>query len=231
MPFVQKQLTGGAEFGHDLRELRELRGFSLDELSRLTKIHASVISALEEERFQDLTDPVYAERLVRALVMTLEGRPAYFIKKYRERLEEAGLVAGSHAPRRSPKPLDFFVLSRAVAFIGFLLLVSLAAAYLFWQGHALQNAPSLEVTTPADGAVVDRPDIEVQGMTDPTASVLVNGRPAVVDRNGHFSASFDIPRGATTLIIEARRRFGSSATVVRRVTYERPEVGASSTQR
>jgi transcriptional regulator with XRE-family HTH domain len=230
MSFVQKQLTGGAEFGHDLRELRELRGLSLDELSRITKIHSSVISALEEERFQDLADPVYAERLVRALVATLEGRPAYFIKKYRERLEDAGLATEPQTPRPSPKPLDFFVLSRAVAFIGFLLLVGLAAAYVFWQGRALQDAPSLVVSTPVDGAIVDRPDIDVQGTTDPTATVLINGRPAVVDRDGHFSASFDIPRGATTLVIEARRRFGSSATVVRRVTYERPDSTTTTTQ-
>lgn len=220
MPFVQKQLTESGGFGHDLRELRELRGISPEELARITKIHPSVIQAFEEERLQDLADPAYAERHVRALVTVLEGRPAYFIKKYRELVESRGMGQRHTSPNERPRKRDFFVVPHAVAFIGFLGIVAIMGAYLLWQGSILQDSPSLTVTSPIESAILDVPYVEVRGVTDPSALVTVNGRSAVVDRDGNFSVSFDVPRGSTTLTIEARRRFGAPVTEIRRITYE-----------
>jgi hypothetical protein len=224
MAFMHKQLTEGAGFGHDLRELREVRGVSLDTLSAQTKIHASIIEALEEERLDELKDPLYAERHVRALVTALEGRPAYYIKKYRELVEKTGGERAARVPVRAPRPWDFFVVPHAIALIGFLLVVAGTAAYLVWQGYVFQDEPRLVVTSPVDGEIFDTPSVTVRGTTDASAFVTVNGRPAVVDQGGQFSLQFDIPRGSTTLTIEARRRFGSSVTELRRITYERATI-------
>lgn len=226
MPFVQKQLTEGGGFGHDLRELRELRGLSRESLASVTKIHPSVIEAFEDERLQDLVDPAYAERHVRSLVTVLEGRPAYFVKKYRELVEARGMKKSSTSPNERPRKRDFFVVAHAVAFAGFLGIVALMGAYLLWQGSVLQDSPSLTVTSPIESAILDVPHVEVRGMTDPSAVVTVNGRPAVVDQDGNFSLSFDVPRGSTTLTIEARRRFGSPVTEIRRITYEHAVIAA-----
>lgn len=220
MAFVQKQLTEGGGFGHDLRELRELRGVSLETLGGITKIHPSIIEAFEEERLGDLVDPAYAERHVRALVTVLEGRPAYFIKKYRELVEARGVRPHPGTLQTRPRKRDFFVVPHALAFMGFLAIVGLMGAYLVWQGKILQDSPSLVVTSPIESAILDVPQVEVRGATDPSAVVTVNGRPAVVDRDGNFSLTFDVPRGSTTLTIQARRRFGAPVTEIRRITYE-----------
>jgi hypothetical protein len=229
MAFLHKQLTERGGFGHDLRELRDVRGVSIEQLSAKTKIHPSVILALEEERLEDLKDPLYAERHVRALVTVLEGRPAYYVKKYQELIERS-VVDSVRRPARPPRTRDFFVLSHAIAFVGFLLFVAVTAAYLLWQGYVFQDKPRLVVLRPVDGEVIDTPHITVRGVTDVTASVTVNGRSAVVDRDGQFSVQFDVPRGATTLVIEARRRFGDPTTEVRQIRYERASAAASSTR-
>lgn len=220
MSFLQKHV-GGSGFGADLRELREQRGVSLEELSRLTRIHSSILIALEEESLGELRDPRYEERHVRTIVLALEGHPAYFVKKYQELLDRRGIPATEGLPSAVKKlrRRDFFVTSRAVAIVGFLFFVGLAAGYLIWQGHQLQNAPMLVVDAPAEGLQLTTPHVSISGETDAAASVLVNGRPAVVNRNGHFSLLFDVPRGLTTITIEARRRFGSSVIETRRVTY------------
>lgn len=224
MAFVLKQLSTGAGFGHDLKELRELRGMSHDDLARVTKIHSSVIAAFEEERLGDIQDPVYAERHVRSIVAALEGRPGYFVKKYRELVEAHGTSQQAPLIRKRPKPSDFFVLSRAVAFLGFLAVVLVTGGYLVWQGLLLQEPPVLSVSEPHDGAILATPTVVIKGETDPTALVTVNGQAAVVDRDGAFSLSFDLPRGSTTLTIEARRRYGSAVQEIRRVTYERAAI-------
>lgn len=222
MSFIQKQLLPEAEFGVMLKELRELRGFSYEEISKLTKIHSSVIQALEQERFCDLADPLYAERHVKSLVLALEGRPDYFLKKYRALLKEKNAVAADAMKvRTTVRKRDFFVASRLVGVAGFFLFAGLAGAYLIWQAFILQDPPPLNVISPLDGARLTTPYVEVLGETAPNALVNVNGKKAVVDNQGRFSISFDIPRGLTTLTVEARRRYGSPITLTRMVTYER----------
>lgn len=221
MSFIQRQLGGEGSFGPTLQELRELRGLSREELSEQTKIHESVIAALEEERTEDLTDPQYAERHVRAIVTVLEGRLAYFLPKYRELLakKQAGHPT-SFSVRPTVRRRDFVVFTRFFALGGFLLLVGVAAFYLVWQAHLLQDSPPLSISSPMEGQELTSPTVDVHGITAPGSVVTVNGKKAVVDPRGEFDLTFDIPRGLTTLTIIAQRRYGSSIIETRRVTYQ-----------
>src|SRR5260221_9272378 len=125
MPFLKKRI-GAVEggFGESLRELRELRGYSLEELGRLSGIHPLIILAFEEERIEDLSDPTYAERHVQALADALQSRSGYLLEKYRQVLESRH-VHQTHALFPAPKVprADLFVRSRAIAFAGFFVVV------------------------------------------------------------------------------------------------------------
>lgn len=231
MPFVKKRVEavpGG--FGTALRELRELRGYSREDVQRMTGIHISIVSAFEEERIEDLIDPSYEERHVRAIVAALEGRPAYFLEKYHGLLAELGRPphAGVELKPRV-RALDLFVGSRAVAFLGFLLVVALVAGYMAWQVRELSSIPALDVAIPTDGQILDEPSVRIEGVTDPAAIVTVNGERAVVEGDGAFRISLGIPRGVTTLRVEAKRRYGSVAVIERHVIYDRPASDAPTT--
>jgi len=229
MSFVQKRIQdspGG--FGADLRELRQLRGYSLDTLSRLSGIHPSIITALEEERVEDITDPVYAERHVRTLARVLEGRAEFFLHKYRELLTMRDL---SHAPDRTLhtniRKRDLFVVSRLFVFLGFFVLVAAVAAYVGTQAFEISKAPALSVTLPAEGEQTDSSHIRVVGTTDPLATVNVNGQNAIVGPDGGFSVVIDVPSGVSTIRVEARRRYSRSTTIERHLMFLRPEAATS----
>lgn len=52
------------------------------------------------------------------------------------------------------------------------------------------------------------------------AHVLINGRTAPVDSNGHFALSVDVRRGTTPITVVARRRRGSETEITRNVVYD-----------
>jgi transcriptional regulator with XRE-family HTH domain len=227
MAFVQKRVTDGSGgFGEALRELRELRGYTRDDVSRATSIHLSTLTAFEEERLEELIDPVYAERHVKTVVTLLEGRPSYFLEKYRALLTSRSLHRDDTTilPPKRVRSRDLFVGSRLVAFFGFLAFLIVVAGYVIWQTVLLGSSPMLEVVAPLDGAKLEGPRVHIEGHTDAGASVTANGASAVVDQSGTFRLDLDIPRGLTTLTIEARRRFGSPSIVHRLVIYERENV-------
>jgi transcriptional regulator with XRE-family HTH domain len=231
MPFLHKRVgIVPGSFGEALRELRELRGYSVEEVARTTGIHPSIINAFEEEHLEKLLDPRYEERHVRTLVSVLEGQPAYFLEKYRDLLTAKG-VAQEHEVLLRPRvrKRDLFVSSRVVAFLGFLLLVCAIVGYVVWQATLVASVPRLDLTSPEDGVRLDAPRVAITGQTDPAALIEVNGKQAVVGPDGRFDFQFDVPRGLTTLRIEARRRFGSAALIERHVIYERTADATTST--
>jgi len=221
MPFVQKKVhaaPGG--FGETIRELRELRGYTLEGLARVSGIHMSILRAFEEERLEDLADPFYAERHVRGIVKALDGREAYVLEKYHALLATRGFVKQTHTVvRQLVRKRDLFVSSHAVGFVGFLLVVICVGGYVAWQATLISSKPALDVTSPIDGQVLHSPHVEIIGETDPSALVDVNGAPAVVDASGVFHVGLDVPRGLTTLTVQARRRYGSATVVERHVNY------------
>ncbi|MDD5438078.1 MAG: helix-turn-helix domain-containing protein [Patescibacteria group bacterium] len=222
MSFVRKKVDAERGFGEDLKELRELRGWSLEQLARVTGMPISTIDALESEDLGRLRDPLYAERHVRVLVKALEGRTGFFMHKYRLLLEQRGLSDDQ-------RPLTFFArVRRSALFVPskyLLLLIPLPLVlilgwYVWHQASYLSARPPLEIISPADHSVIRDPSVNVNGMTDPTASVLVNGTPAVVESSGRFGLTLNIPRGMTKLSIVAERRYGGRSEATRYITYE-----------
>lgn len=221
MTFLRKRVgTEAGGFGEALRELRALRGFTVVDLGRRTGIHPLILETLEAEHLEDLADPVYAARHVAVLSHTLEGRSRYLVEAYQALLTRQGL-AGTHTifPKPKIRMRDLFVSSRMIGFAGFILFVLLVIGYVVWQASVVSSVPRLSISTPVEGATVDLPRIAISGATDPEALITVNGETAFVDGNGSFQTLVDLPRGLSTIHVEARRRYGSTVTVERHVTY------------
>ncbi len=224
MSFVTKRLHDTSRLGPDLAELRERAGLTLEEAARQTKIAPSFIQALETERWSEIPDPVYSERLVRLYVASLGGNESYYIHKYRERLatQQVERRPEEHLPRPIKMHMtDRLVAPRILAALGFVLFAFVLGWYVYWQATAISEPPLLELTEPLDGARVQDPAVRIIGKTSPEATVTVNGAGAIVRPDGTFEYTAYIPRGTTMMIVTARRRHSREVTVVRRVQYDR----------
>lgn len=224
MPFIQKSVNASGRIGQDLIEWRERGGFSRAEAARATKINESLIRIWEEERWNEVDDPVYTERMLRAYVSFLGGSVPYMVQKYHEGIavERFKRRPEDLMPRtRKIRLQDFLVGYKLVAAAGFLLFAIGLGSYVFYQVHRISEPPILQVTEPKDGTRLDTPSVIIRGTTDPDASVEVNGRQAYVDAKGAFELLLDIPRGTTLILVSAHRRYGRETIEARRVVYDR----------
>ena len=72
------------EIGKTLREARTERGIELGEVERVTKIRARLLSALEEDRWQDLPEPVYVRGFISTYAHYLDVDAEPLLERYRE---------------------------------------------------------------------------------------------------------------------------------------------------
>lgn len=224
MGFVVKTVNAEGGLGQDLAELRSRAGYSIEQVTRATKLPPSVIHALENEDWSRIPDPVHWERQVRAYVGFLGGNASYYILKYREALKSQRLEVQPKDFLPRPiriRPMELLVGSRWFAVAGFLSLFLGLGTYVYWQARAISSAPPLALQAPADGLQLDGPVVQVRGQTSPESSVTVNGTQAVVGTDGEFTATIHVPRGTTMVVVSARKRHGKEATLVRRVLYDR----------
>jgi len=153
MPFIQKHVGAEQSFGADLKELRELRGWSVQELARATNVNSSLILILEQERFSELQDPYYVERHVRVLVGALDGRVPYMLDKYRQALSAQNTAESTRQSRsflRRIRRFELFVPTRYASFLIILPVMFVLGWYVWHQTQGLTAAPYLELTEPSD---------------------------------------------------------------------------------
>lgn len=75
--------------GSYLRELRAVRGVSLGEMARTTRVGQGYLHALESDAFEQLPAPVFTKGFIRAYCLALGEPPDEALSRYREALEGA----------------------------------------------------------------------------------------------------------------------------------------------
>jgi uncharacterized protein YfaP (DUF2135 family) len=73
------------------------------------------------------------------------------------------------------------------------------------------SAPSLDIVEPLGGFRTQDKSVVVVGITEPGASVTVDGVPATVDAFGKFSTSVTLERGRNTITVKASDAAGNFA--------------------
>lgn len=116
--------------GSYLRELRERRGVSLDEIARVTRVGRSYLEALEAGDFAKLPAPVFTRGFIRAYCQALGEPLEDALARYENRVREP-----ADEPRQ---PLPQEARGRGHVMVSFVLLVVLGAA-LFGVTLALRS--------------------------------------------------------------------------------------------
>jgi hypothetical protein len=157
------------DIGATLREARERRGLSLDDVQASLHFRVRYLTALEEEHWDLLPGEAYTKGFLRAYAEFLGLDGTLFIDEFNERIaaeEQQAIVPDSLVPRRKRGSL----LVRAI--VGVVVL-----AFAVFAAGALR--PSSSPGTHVDAAAAATPKPAVQrGM--PVAPIVVPARPKPV---------------------------------------------------
>lgn len=204
--------------GQVLKEEREKKFYTLDEVEKVTKIRKELLEALERGEYSKLPPPTFTQGFIKNygkfLGLDSEKLLAIFRREFAEQ-------------RNPPKILDSFTnpVSKKKLHITppqviFLVVVSLILSfftYLWLEYRFLAGAPFLEVNEPSDQEVLEVASVKVAGRTNPEAKVAINDQEVSVDVSGSFSQVIAISQKVNNIKVSATSKFGHSAVVEKTV--------------
>lgn len=192
--------------GQIIRSVRVKRGFSIDQISSLTKIDSRYITALEEDDFSKLPSETFAKGFIRNLSQRLDLNPGELIAIFRRDYRLPEQTTSSKRSRR------LFLPDNTAQFLPFILGGLVFIIYLIFQFRAIVTPPKLWLSSPVEGAVLVSP-VEIEGETAIDATVFINDETKVrPDSTGHFLTRVNLPIGETIIEIKTVNRFSRSAS-------------------
>ena len=201
--------------GQMLRETRESKSLTLEQVEEGTKIRQKFLAAIESDNFSLMPSLSYAKGFVKNYSEFLGLNSATVLAFFRRQTVE--VTKSSLLPKGMGEPLNRSILQLTPArFITFIIftLVSLFLLYLGLQYRTLQQAPTLVITEPINQAVVTDKRIDVLGQTDADATVTINGLSVLVRGDGKFFDQVNLENGVNKLTIVATSRLGKTVTKV-----------------
>lgn len=204
--------------GQVLKEEREKKLYTLDEIEKVTKIRKELLEALEANEYTKLPPPTFVQGFIKSYGKFLNLDSEKLLAIYRREFSEV-----KHPPRvmeTFTNPLDpkKFRLTPARALGSVILgLVIIFFVYLWFEYRFLVGGPYLEVSQPVNQFSTNMPAVEVAGRTDPEAKLSINNQEIGVDPSGKFSQEIKLTADMNTIVISSTSKNGKVTKVERTV--------------
>lgn len=208
--------------GQVLKEERERKFYTLDEIEKATKIRKELLEALEAGQYSKLPPPTFVQGFIKNYGKFLKLDPEKLLAIFRREFAE-----GKHPPRileSFAHPIDTkkFRLTPAGVLGGVVLgFIIIFFVYLWFEYRFLVGGPFLEVSQPVNQMSTNSSSIQVIGKTDPEVKLSINDQEIQVDPAGNFSQEIKLSDNLNTLVISATSKTGKVTKVERTVFLKR----------
>lgn len=204
--------------GQILKETRETKLYTLEEIEKHTKIRLELLQALEADQYEKLPPPTFVQGFIKNygkfLNLDTEKLLAIFRRDFETKKHPPIIMQSFKKPIGRRKlnitPARILGLTISLIVVGFF-------AYLWIEYRQFVGAPPLEVISPQDQQIVEIPTVIVEGKTDPEAKVAVNNQQVGLDKSGKFKEEIKLSSSTNKLVITSTSKFNQSAKVERTV--------------
>lgn len=204
--------------GQTLKEEREKKFYTLDEIEKATKIRKELLEALEAGDYVKLPPPTFVQGFIKNYGKFLGLNPekllAIFRREFSDRMHPPRILDSFANPvdKKRLRLTPTGVLASLIS--GFIIIFFV---YLWFEYRFLVGGPFLEVSQPVNEFNTNSETIEVIGRTDPEAKVSINEQEIQVDVGGKFAQEVKLSDNLNKIVITATSKSGKTTTVEKTV--------------
>lgn len=204
--------------GQLLKETREAKLYTLEEVEKNTKIRKELLKALEEDDYDKLPPLTFIQGFVKNYGKFLgidSNKLMAILRRDFEAKKHPPVVLESFSKPLTKRRI-FITPSRLIGITVALVILGFFT-YLWFEYRQFIGAPKLEVVSPTQGQTVEMTSVVVEGSTDPETHLTVNEQEIGVDTGGNFKEEIKLSSSVNTITIVATSKFGQSSKVERTV--------------
>ncbi|MBI2022218.1 helix-turn-helix domain-containing protein [Candidatus Daviesbacteria bacterium] len=204
--------------GTILKEAREAKFYSLEDIEKNTKIRKELLEALESDNFEKLPPSTFVQGFIKNYGKFLNLNTDKLLAIFRRDYE-----AAKHPPQvmeslSNPVGNKQVIITPQRVIASTIVLIIIGFFIYLWVAYRqFVGAPELMVSSPKDQQSVEIPSIVVEGKTDPDAKVAVNNQEIGVDKSGNFREEVKLSSSVNTILITSTSKFGQSSKIERTV--------------
>lgn len=211
-------MRGMRTVGQVLRETREAKLYSLEDVERHTKIRRELLAALEADDYDKLPPAAFVQGFIknygRFLDLDVEKLLAIFRRDFEAKKHPPKILESFKKPTKTQK---FVLTPSKLVGVVVILVVLCFFAYLWVEYRQFVGAPKLAVSSPSDQQTVEIPEVWVEGQTDPETHVFINDQEIGTDTEGKFRAEVKLASSTVLITVRATSKFGQSTQIQRTV--------------
>lgn len=204
--------------GQILKEEREKKFYSLEEIEKATKIRKELLEAIEKGEYAKLPPQTFVQGFIKNYGKFLGLSVEKLLAIYRREFSESKNPPRVLETFSNPVDKKRFRLTPA-RLVGstVLVLIVIFFAYLWIEYRFLVGGPFLEVSSPEDQFKATSVLVEVAGRTDPEVKVSINNQEIEVDLSGRFSQEIKLSDDVNNIEITATSKTGKTTKASRTV--------------
>jgi len=203
--------------GEQLKKIREDAGFTIKDLSDITKIQIKYLERLESEEYDKLPTPVYIRGFIQKWALVCKQNPDKFLMQFYR--ENKALASGLENEQLADLKLSPFVITLKHIIAGFVILVAVSLGTFFiFQQYIFQTPSKLEIFSPQEFNTISESDnILIEGRVENVQTVTINDEIIQIDDNGEFRHQQHLSPGLNTIAIKAHGSNGDIVETIRQV--------------
>ncbi len=201
--------------GEKLCEERLRKGYSLEDVSKATKIRTSFLLAIEKKEYGKLPQGTYAYGFVRNYARFLGLPEDNILTLFRREYDNDSYlkIMPDGLAGNDGFSLSKFKITQALKILPLILIVLLV--YIIFQYRSAIFNPMLSISSPEENSLSASQEITVVGKTDSNAVVYVNSESASLDKDGNFKKTIIVFPGRVKITVKAINNFNKTTTLER----------------
>lgn len=219
--FTTTEIKPAKTVGQRLKTARLKHKLTLEQAEELTRVKLKYLKALEQDRHDRLPTEVYSLGFLRCYGEALGLNTKKLQEQYQAERKSFKSAKGQSQQMLAPNkrlrqpailitPKTVFTLASIAVVVGLVLYIALGV-------RGFLAPPNLNITEPTIDAMVSGSKVTVAGLTDPTASLTINGELVTLSVDGQFKQDIAIIPGLNTLEFISVNRVGKMTKEVRKV--------------
>lgn len=207
--------------GEVIKNKRESLGKKLDTVSTDTKIQKRYLEYIENNEFDKFDSDIFASGFLKIYSKYLNLDEEKVLALYR-RSRLPVVKTDKKNIKIKPKQEKFKISPKLISIITVSTFLLLIVGYIGFQIYKFQKPPFLTVSQPVNEFVSQEDILTVQGETEKTSLLDINGTQVEVEDDGSFQTEITLKEGVNTVTVKAWKESNTKlqTAITLKVIYE-----------